>query len=132
MPGVGERQGAHGGVEPSRPAVAREAAEGATGCEARGGGSMAQGREGHAGCGDTGPAWGCAEGALDAVSAQGRSGGRHLPWSPPSGGPEPGGVAGGVPGGAQQEQGRLGQRDVPVCGALPSVDLALETLAIPV
>jgi hypothetical protein len=51
---------------------------------------------------------------------------------PPGGGKEPGLVTVGFPGGASQSEGLFGQGDVPVFGALASVDMALEALAIDV
>ena len=50
----------------------------------------------------------------------------------PGGGKEPGRVTMGFPGGAEQREGLGGQRDVPVFGALATMDMDLEALAIDV
>jgi len=50
----------------------------------------------------------------------------------PGGGKEPGLVTMGFPGGAEQREGSGGQRDVPVFGALATMDMDLEALAIEV
>ena len=49
---------------------------------------------------------------------------------PPGGGKEPGGVPMSVPGGAEQCEGLGGQGDVLVFGALATMDMDLEALAI--
>jgi hypothetical protein len=51
---------------------------------------------------------------------------------PPGGGKEPRGVPMGFPVGTEQDEGIGGQRDVPVFGAFPTMDMHLETLAIDV
>ena len=48
----------------------------------------------------------------------------------PGGGKEPGGVTMGFPVGAEQREGLGGQRDVPVLGALPTMDMDLEALPV--
>ena len=50
----------------------------------------------------------------------------------PGGGKEPGLVTMGFPVGAEQREGLGGQRDVPVFGALATMDMDLEALAIDV
>ena len=52
--------------------------------------------------------------------------------SAPGGGKEPGGVTMGFPVGAEQREGICGQGDVPVFGALATMDMDLEALAIDV
>jgi hypothetical protein len=56
-----------------------------------------QGMDGHAEFGDSGPAFSCAEGALDAGPTHRLSGGRALLLISPGGGKEPGLVAMGPP-----------------------------------
>jgi hypothetical protein len=51
---------------------------------------------------------------------------------PPGSGKEPGGVSMGFPGGAEQGEGLGGQGDVAVFGALATMDMDLEALAIDV
>jgi hypothetical protein len=101
MPWVGERQGAHGGFEPSMPEGALEAAAGDTGCEQRGGVRMSEGMDGPAGFGDPGTACGLTAGALDAVATHGRRSGGPVLLIAAGGGQEPGGVWGGCPVGPQ-------------------------------
>jgi hypothetical protein len=85
-----------------------------------------------AGFGDTGPLFGGAEGALDTDATPGRRCRRTLCWIAPSGGQEPGLVAVGFPVGPQPHQGLFGQGDVPVFGALATMDMDLEALTIDV
>ncbi len=100
------------------------------GFEQMGGVRMSEGRDGHTCLGDAGSWCGCAEGALDAGPTPG--GGRHrtVLLIPPGGGKEPGVVTRGVPGGSQQSQRIFGQGDVTILGALASVDMDLEALAV--
>ena len=102
------------------------------GFQQMGGVRMPQGMEGHAGFGDAGPLFGFAEGALDTGATHGRGRRRTLGVIPPGGGKEPGGVTMGFPGGAEQRERLGGQGDVPVLGALATMDMDLEALAIDV
>jgi hypothetical protein len=88
--------------------------------------------EGHACLGEPSTVFGCAEGALDPGATPRGSRQRTLGISPPGGGKEPGGVPMGLPGGAEQREGLGGQGDVPVFGALTTMDLDLEALSIAV
>ena len=97
-----------------------------------GGIRMPQGRDGAAHFGDTGSLCGFAEGALDTGATHRGSGRRPLEVIAPGGGQEPGGVTMGFPGGAEQCQGIGGQGDVPVFGALATMDMDLEALTIDV
>ena len=88
--------------------------------------------DGDAHFGDLGPVFGCAEGALDTGATHGGGRRRTLVVIPPGGGKEPGLVTMGFPGGAEQREGIGGQGDVPVFGALATMDMDLEALAIDV
>jgi hypothetical protein len=130
LPLVGEREGEHGRVEwgMAQGALAKSGMDASF--EERGGGRMSEGRESHAQLGHASPLLGRTAGTLNAGAPQGR--GRRGPWlvSPPGGGKEPGGVPRGLPGGAAESQRLGGQGDVPVCGAVATMDLALAALAI--
>ena len=95
-----------------------------------GGVGMPQGMDGHAHFGDSGTVFGFAEGALDTGAPHGRGSRRALFLITPSGGKEPGLVTVGFPVDAQQSEGIFGQGDVSVFGALATMDMDLETLAI--
>src|SRR2546427_10425487 len=95
-----------------------------------GGVRMAEGMDGHACFGDAGSLFGCAEGALDTGPTHGGGRRRTVFLIPPGGGKEPGFVTMGFPVGAQQSQRIFGQGDVTVLGALSSVDMDLEALAV--
>jgi hypothetical protein len=99
-------------------------------CEQRGGGGMSEGREGHAQLSDPGTVVGGAEGALDPGATPGGGRRRAVFVMAPGGGQEPGRVTRGCPGGAEQSEGIFGQRDGAVFGALTSVDMDLEALAV--
>jgi hypothetical protein len=88
--------------------------------------------DGDAHFGDTGSLFGCAEGALDTGATHRGNRRRSLDVTAPSGGKEPGGVTMGFPGGAEQHEGLCGQGDVPVFGALATMDMDLEALTIDV
>jgi hypothetical protein len=93
---------------------------------------MPEGMDGDTHFGDTGSLCGFAEGALDTGATH--RGSRRRPWDviAPGGGKEPGGVTMGFPGGAEQHEGICGPGDVPVFGALATMDLDLEALTIDV
>jgi len=130
MPCMGEVEGAHGGVERGMAQGALHEAGMHARFEPMGGRGMSEGREGHAYCGDPGSACGDAEGALDTGATPRGSRGRTWGMIPPGGGKEPGGVPRGLPGGTEQREGLGGQGDVPVCGALATMAMDLEALAI--
>ena len=93
---------------------------------------MSEGMDGDTGFGDTGALFGFAEGALDTGATHGGGRRRTLGVIPPGGGKEPGGVTMGFPVGAEQYEGLGGQGDVPVFGALATMDMDLEALTIDV
>ena len=132
MPFGGEVEGEHGGFEWGMPQGTLEETGIHASCEPRGGVRMPQGMDGDAHFGDLGPVFGCAEGALDAGATPRRGRRRTVGVMAPGGGKEPGLVTMGFPGGAEQREGIGGQRDVPVFGALATMDMALEALAIDV
>jgi hypothetical protein len=80
--------------------------------------------------GDTGSLFGFTEGALDTGVTHRGSRRRPLDVIAPGGGKEPGGVTMGSPVGAEQHEGICGQGDVPVFGALATMDMDLEALTI--
>ena len=127
---LGKMQRDHGGFESSGSAVARDEAESDPGLEQRGGVGMSEGMDGHTGFGNAGAAFGFAEGPLDAVSTHGCSGAWALFLIASGGREEPGGVVVGFPVGSEPRQGLRRERDVPVLGALASVDMAREALAV--
>jgi hypothetical protein len=129
---VGEVEGAQGGVAWGRPQGALEEPRLAPGFEQMGGIRMPEGREGATHCSDTGALFGCAEGALDTGATQRGSRRRPLAVIAPGGGQEPGGGTRGCPGGAEPPESLGGQGDVPVLGALATMDMALEALPIEV
>ena len=100
------------------------------GSEPMGGGGRPAGRDGDTCFGHAGTVFGCAEGPLDTAPTQWGGRGWPVEVSAPGGRKEPGRVPMGLPGGAEQRQGILGQGDVPVCGALAAVAIALEARAI--
>ena len=65
MPFVGEVEGDHRGFELGVPQVALDEPGVHASFEQMGGVGMPQGMDGDAHCGDPGPVFGCAEGALD-------------------------------------------------------------------
>src|SRR5215470_7589867 len=93
---------------------------------------MPQGMDGHACFGDPGTVFGFTEGALDTGATHGRGSRRALLLIAPSGGKEPARVPVGFPVGAEQREGLFRQGDLPVFGALATVDMDLEALAIDV
>jgi hypothetical protein len=97
MPFVGQMERDPGGFEPGVSQGAREEAEIDPGFEQMGSVRMSAGMEGHTGFGETGPPCGCTEGALDAVSTHGLSGGSTLLVIPPGGRKAPEGVWGVFP-----------------------------------
>ena len=100
--------------------------------EQMGGVGMPEGMDGHTGFGNAGTVFGFAEGALDTGATHGGGRRRTLLLIAPGGGKEPGLVAMGFPVSAEQREGLFRQRDVPFFGALASVDMDLEALAIDV
>jgi hypothetical protein len=130
MPCVGEVEGDHGGCEWGVPQGARDETGSDPSFEPRGGVGMPERRDGHAGCGEPGPWCGCAEGALHTGATHGGERRRTVVLIAPSGGKEPGRVTVGLPRGPQPPQGRFGQGDVTVFGALAAVDMDLEARAI--
>ena len=100
------------------------------GFEPRGGVGMPQGRDSDPCCGQAGPVFGCAEGALDPGAAHRGSCRRTWGVIAPRGGQEPGLMTMGLPGGAQQREGSCGQGDGPIFGALAAVDMPLEALPV--
>jgi len=129
---VGEVEGDHRGVEVGVPQGARHETGMHAGFEEMGGVGMPQGRDGHACCGDPGPVCGGAAGALDTGATHGRGSRSAVVVIAPSGGQAPGRVPGGFPVRAEQRAGLFRHGDGPVRGALPTLDLALEALAIDV
>src|SRR5262249_50059336 len=127
---VGEVEVEHRSFELGMPQVALDEPGVYTGFEQMGRVGMPQSMDGDAHFGDTGSLFGFAEGALDAGATHGRGRGRTLLMMPSGGGKEPGGVTMGFPVGPEQCQRIGGQGDVPVFGALTSVDMDLEALAI--
>jgi hypothetical protein len=97
MPCVGEVEGDHGGFESGVPQGALDEAAVDTGFEERGGVGRPERMHGQARFGDPSTVCGFAEGALDAISPHGFSGGRALVLIAPGGGQEPGLVAVGCP-----------------------------------
>ena len=100
------------------------------GFEQMGGVGMAQGMESAPCCGQAGPVFGLAEGALDTGAAHRGSCRRTLGVSAPRGGKEPGRMTMGFPGGTQQRAGSCGQGDVAIFGALAAVDMDVEALTV--
>jgi hypothetical protein len=98
----------------------------------RRGGGMPEGRDGHAGFGDPGTVCGFTAGALDTGATQGRESRRTLLVIAPGSRKEPSRMTMGFPGGAEPREGRFGQGDVAVFGALAAVDMDLEARAIQV
>jgi hypothetical protein len=86
----------------------------------------------HLAFGKTGTLFGFPEGALDASSTHGTSGGRAVLLITSSRGKEPGRVVVGFPRGSEQSQGLFGQGDRAVFGALATVARDLEALALDV
>jgi len=132
MPCVGEVEGDHGGCELGVSQVALDETGIDPSFEQMGGVRMPERMDGHAGCGEPGPWCGCAEGALHTGATHGGERRRTVLVIAPSGGKEPGLVTVGFPRGPQPHQGLFGQGDVTVFGALSSVDMDLEALAIDV
>ena len=108
MPCVGKVSGDHRGVEWGVPQVALDATRMHAGFEQMGGVVMPESMDGHACCGDRGPVFGGAEGALDTGATHGRGSRRAVWLIAPSGGKEPGGVTVGFPGRAEQREGICG------------------------
>ena len=127
---VGQVQGAHRGCELGVPQGGRDEPGMDTRVKQMGGVRMAEGRDGAAHLGDAGPLLGCAEGAVDTGATHGGGCRGTVGVSPPSGRQEPGGVPRGFPGGAQPRERLGGQRDLAVCGALPTVAMPLQALAV--
>jgi hypothetical protein len=132
MPCVGEVEGDHGGCELGMSQGALDKTGIDARCEPMGGVGMPQRMDGHTGCGDPGTWCGCAEGTLEPGATHGEGRRRTLCLIASSGGKEPGLVTMGFPGGPQPPQGRFGQGDVPVFGALATLDMDLEALTIKV
>src|SRR2546429_5068474 len=97
-----------------------------------GGVGMPQSMDGHAHLGNAGTVFGSTEGPLDTAPTHRRKRRWTVVLIPPGSRKEPRGVPVGFPVGAEQRQRLGGQRDVPVLGALPAMDMDLETLAIDV
>jgi hypothetical protein len=129
---VGEVEVDHGRFELGMPEVALDETGIHASFEQMGGVGMSQGMDSDAHFGDTGTLFGFTEGALDTAPTHGSSRGRALLVITPGGGKEPGLVTMGFPVGAEQREGIGGQRDVPVFGALATMDMDLEALAIDV
>ena len=132
MPFVGEVEGEHGGFELGMPQVALDEPRIDPGFQQMGGIRMPEGRDGDTHFSDTGALFGFAEGALDTGATHRGSRRRPLDVIAPGGGKEPGGVTMGFPGGAEQHESICGQGDVPVFGALATMDMDLEALTIDV
>jgi hypothetical protein len=132
MPCVGEVEGDHGGFELGMAQVTLDK----TGLDARfeqmGGVGMAQRMDGHTGFGEPGTLCGFAEGTLDTGATHGEGRRRTVFLIAPSGGKAPGRVTMRFPVGPPPHQGLCGQGDVPVCGALATMDMDLEALPIEV
>lgn len=126
----GEMEVDHGGFELGVPQVALDEPGIDTRFEQMGGVGMPEGMNGHPSFGHPSTMFGCAAGTLDTGATHGRGCRRALLVITPSSGKEPGGVTVGFPVGSQQREGRFGQGDIPVFGALTAVDMDLEALAI--
>ena len=120
----------HRGFELGVPQVALDEPGIHAGFEQMGSVGMPQGMDSDAHFGDPGPVFRCAEGALDTGATHRGSRRRTLEVIAPGGGEEPGGVTMGFPVGAEQREGLGGEGDVPVLGALPTMDMDLEALPI--
>jgi hypothetical protein len=132
MPFVGEMEVEHGRCEVGMAQGTLEEPGMHAGFKPRGGGGMPQGMDGDAHVGDAGPVFGDTEGALDARATPRRGRRRTVGMIPPRGGNKPGGVTMDFPVRAEPREGLGGQGDVPVLGALPPMDMDLETRAIEV
>ena len=132
MPFMGEVEVEHGGFELGMPQVALDEPRIDPGFQQMGGIRMPEGMDGDTHFSDTGALFGFAEGALDTGATHRGSRRRTLGVIPPGGGKEPGGVTMGFPVGAEQREGIGGQGDVPVFGALATMDMDLEALTIDV
>jgi len=130
MPCVGEVEVDHGGFELGMSQGALDKTGSDTRFEQMGGVGMAQRMDGHTGVGDPGTLWSFAEGALDTGAPHGAGRRRTVFLLAPSGGKTPGRVTMGFPRGPQPHQGLFGQGDVPVFGALATMDMDLEALSI--
>ena len=127
---VGEVEGDHGGFESRVSQVLLDETGVEAGFKQMRGVRMPQGMDSHAHFGNAGTLCGLTEGALDAGPTHRGGGRRALLLIAPGGGEEPGRVSMRFPIGSQESQGVLGQGDVAVFGALASVDMDLEALAI--
>ena len=126
MPWVGAVEGEPGRCELGVPHGALAESGVPPGFEPMGSLGMPQGMESDAHVGDPGPVLRCAEGALHTGATQREGRRRTLGVLPPGGGQAPGGVPRGFPGGASESQCLGGEGNVPIFGALPSVEMALE------
>jgi len=86
--------------------------------------------DGHTQFGNASAVFGDAEGALDTRATHRGGRRRTVVLIPPGGGKDPGRIPVSFPGGAEEIEGICGSRDVPVFGALASMDMDLEALAI--
>jgi hypothetical protein len=127
---VGEVEGDPSGCELGMPQVTLAEPGMPTGCEAVGGIRMAAGRDGDPSFGNAGPRGGSTAGARDTGPTQRGGGGRPVVVLAPWGGKKPGPVPVGVPGGTAQRERIGGQRDVPVWGALATMEMDQEAPAI--
>src|SRR2546430_2660331 len=132
VPLMGEMEGDHGRCELGMASGALDEPGMHAGCKEMGGIGMPQGRESDAHCGDPSPVFCGAAGALDTAPTHGSGRGRALRVMPSGGGQEPGGVPMGCPGATEQCEGRGGQRDRAVLGALPTMDMDVQALTIEV
>ena len=97
---VGEVEVDHGRCEPGVSEGALDETEGDASFEQRGGVGRSESMESQGGCADTGALFGSTEGALDTVSAHGKSCGRAVLVITTGGRKEPGLVPGCFPGGS--------------------------------
>ena len=127
---MGEVEVEHGGFELGMAQVALDEPGVHARFEQMGGVGRPEGRDGSPPCGKTGPVCGGTAGALAPGAPHGGGRCRTVVVIPPGGGKEPRRVPGSFPGGAEPQERLCRQGDVPVCGALPTMALGLEALAI--
>ena len=130
MPLMGEVEVDHGSFELGMPQVPLNEARIDTSFEQMGGVRMPKGMDGDTSFGNAGPLGGGTEGALDTGPTHRGGCGRTLSLIAPCGGKKPGPGAVGFPVGTEQRESIGGQRDVPVFGALATMDMDQEARAI--
>lgn len=129
-PLVGKVAVEHRGFELRGPQGALDEPRMHAGFQQMGGVRMSEGMDGHPGFGEAGSLFGDAAGAWDTGATQRGSRRRTLGVLPPGGGKKPSGVPMSCPVGAKPREGISGQGNVAVFGALATMDMDLEALAI--